>query len=236
MNKTFSNKNRMFQTVAEVTETYKSVWETVPIFVIIFTEFKALLAKIMTTAQAAGVDLTGVTAGKNTNLDSLAVLVYEFCSNLALFAIRSNNPGLLAKVSLSEYDIKKKKDGDLIIFANEVMGLANQHKASLTDYAMDEADITKLSELIALTKKELPVPEAKYSDRKTAHAELEKLFGETTDFLEEQLDRAVDTIRSRNATFYNAYYFSRNIKNIGIRHDAATTAKAEEKEVSPQQD
>lgn len=222
MNKAFSNKNRMFQTVAEVTETYKSVWENIPIFVIIFTEFKALLAKIMTTAQAAGVDLTGVTAGKNSTLDSLAALVYDICSSLAIYAKRNNNPGLHTKVALSEYDIKKKKDGDLIIFASEVVSLANQYKTSLTDYAIEEADIQKLTDLIALAKNEMSVPGAKYSDRKAAHAELEKLFDETSGLLEEQLDRAVDSLRSKSSTFYQAYYFSRNIKNIGVRHETST--------------
>jgi uroporphyrinogen-III decarboxylase len=153
--------------------------------------------------------------------------VYDICSNLAIFAKRNNNPGLHAKVFIPEYVIKKKKDGDLVIFASEVAALANQYKASLTDYAVVEADITKLTELIEQTKKEMPVPEAKYSDKKAARAELEKLFDETSDLLEEQLDRAVDSLRSKNDTFYQAYYFSRNIKNIGVRHESAPQPAAQ---------
>lgn len=219
MNKKLSNKNRMLQTVAEVTEANKSIWETVPIFVIIFNEFKDLLARIMKTAQAAGVDLSGVTGGKNSTLDDLGAVLFVICSNLALFAVRTKNKALHAKVFLAEYVIKGKKDGDMVIFANEVLALVNQYKASLKDYAINDADILKLTELTALAKAETPSSEAQHTDRKTAHAELEDLFDETFVFLDEQLDKAVDTIRDRSKTFYTAYYFSRNIKNIGIRHD-----------------
>jgi hypothetical protein len=69
----------------------------------------------------------------------------------------------------------------------------------------------------------------KYSDRKAANAELESLFDETTDFLEEQLDAAVNSIRSKSSAFYNAYFASRNIKNIGIRHEKTETPPAPEK-------
>ncbi|HEX3009121.1 MAG TPA: hypothetical protein VHO90_16075 [Bacteroidales bacterium] len=51
------------------------------------------------------------------------------------------------------------------------------------------------------------------------NAELESLFDETTDFLEEQLDSAVNSIRSGSSAFYNAYFVSGNIKNIGILHE-----------------
>lgn len=87
--------------------------------------------------------------------------------------------------------------------------------------------MVKLTELYALAKKEMPGPEAKYTDKKNAQAELEKAFDETDDFLEEQLDKAIDLIRSNSETFYNAYYFSRNIKNIGIRHEPTTQPAAE---------
>lgn len=215
----------MFKTVDEVVETYKSVWENIPIFVLIMNEYRSLLARIMTTAQAAGVNLTGVTGGKNNTLETLASLLFEICSHLALFAERTKNMALHAKVFLPEYEIKTKKDGDLIVFASEVEALVNQYKASLTDYSIDEADILQLTELIALAKKELPVPDAKYNDKKSAHAELENLFSETDDFLERQLDKAVDGLRKKSIAFWNAYYFSRNIKNIGIRHDPPKPAE-----------
>jgi hypothetical protein len=209
----------MFQTVVETTESYKSVWELVPIFAMVFKELKDLLAKILVVAKAAGVDLKGVTEGKNNTLDELATLLYEVCSNLALFAARNKNASLHAKVFLAESEIKGKKDGDLIIFANEVLDLVNQYKASLTDYAITEADITRLTALIADATKELPTPGSKYSDRKAAHAELERLFDETSDFLDKQVDTGVTSLRAKSSAFYNAYFASRNIKNIGIRHE-----------------
>lgn len=220
----------MFQTVSEVTESYKSFWETIPVFVLVMNEFRSLLARIISTAQSAGVNLTGVTGGKNDTLDALAALLFELCSNLALYAERTKNHALHAQVFLHEYEIKRKKDADLIVFANEIAALVVQYKTALTDYGIDEADITILNTLIASAKREMPIPDAKYNDKKAAHAELENLFHETDDFLEKQLDKAVDGIRNKNAAFYNAYYTSRSIKNIGIRHDAATTAKAAEKE------
>jgi hypothetical protein len=227
MNKNLSNKNRMFQTVNEVVEAYKSFWKTIPVFVLVMTEYRLLLEKIMTTAQAAGVNLTGVTGSKNNTLDDLGSLLFEICSNLALFAERTKNMALHAKVFLPEYEIKRKKDGDLIIYANEVESIVSQYKASLTDYSIDEADILQLTELIASAKKEMPVPEAQYNDKKSAHADLENQFIATDDFLEKQLDKAVDSLRNKNLAFYNAYYFSRNIKNIGIRHETAKKAEAE---------
>ena len=226
MNKIFSNKNRMFQTVNEVLETYKSIWEAIPVFVLIVNEYRNLLARIMTTAQAAGVNLTGVTGGKNNTLDSLGSMLFEVCSNLALFAERTKNMALHAKVFLHEYEIKRKKEGDLIIFANEIVSLVNQYKASLTDYSIDEADILKLTELIASAKQEMPVPDGMYNEKKSAHADLENLFEETDVFLDKQLDKAVDGLRSKGLAFYNAYQNSRNIKDIGIRHEPDTQAKA----------
>lgn len=226
MNKIFSNKFRMFQTVNEVVETYKSIWETVPVFVLIVSEFRSLLARIMDTAQAAGVDLTGVTGGKNNALGSLGSLLFEICSSLALFAERTKNAALHAKVFLPEYAIKRKKEADLIIFANEVVSLVNQYKASMADYSIKEADILKLTELIAAAKKEIPVPGGMYNEKKSAHSDLENLFAETDVFLEKQLDKAVDGIRSEGLAFFNAYQNSRNIKNIGIRHETDAQAKA----------
>ena len=226
MNKIFSNKFRMFQTVNEVVETYKSIWETIPVFVLIVNEYRSLLARIMNTAQAAGVNLTGVTGEKNNALGSLGSLLFEICSNLALFAERTKNTALHAKVFLREYAIKRKKEADLIIFANEIVSLVNQYKASLTDYSIKEADILQLTELIASAKQEIPVPGGKYNEKKSAHSDLENLFTETDVFMEKQLDKAVDGLRSKGLAFYNAYQNSRNIKDIGIRHEPDTQVKA----------
>lgn len=214
----------MFQLVAEVFETNKPFWENLPLVVLLVNEYKALLAKITTTAKAAGVVLTGATETKNNTLDELGTLLFKFCSALSLFAIRTKNYEVHAKVFVVESDITHKRQGDLMIFADEIIGLVNNYKVQLmTDYMITEADVLMLTELYALAKKEMPTPEVKYTDKKNAQAELEKTFDETDDFLEKQLDKAVDLLRSKSEVFYKAYYSSRNIKNIGIRHETPST-------------
>ncbi len=224
MNKRFNNKNRMFQLVAEVFETNKQVWESIPLIVLLVGEYKVLLEKIQLAAKAAGIVLTGATESKLSTLDALSAVLYKFCAALSLFAVRTKNQELHAKVFFPESDITRKRQGDLMIFADEIIGLVNQHKAALLDgYPVTEADVSKLTDLFTLAKKEISVPEVKYTDKKNAQAELEKTFDETDDFLEKQLDKAVDLLRSKSEVFYKAYYSSRNIKNIGIRHETPST-------------
>lgn len=220
MNKRFNNKNRMFQLVAEVMETYKLNWEAIPVIVLLVAEYKALLEKIIVTAEAAGVVLKGATGSKKSTLDDLGALLYKFCSVLSLFAIRNKDMELHTKVFIPITDITGKTQGNLIIFGGEIIGLVNKHKvALLAGYPITEAQILQLTELYALAKEEMPKPEAKYTDKQTAQAELEATFAETTDFLELQLDKAMDVIGTENEKFYAAYYVARNIKNIGLRHD-----------------
>lgn len=228
MNKRFNNKNRMFQLVAEVFETNKQVWEGMPLVALLIGEYKVLLQKILTSAKAAGVVLTGATESKISILDELGGILYKLCAALSLLAVRTKNHELHAKVFLPESDISRKRQGDLLIFADEVIGLVNQYKDPLlAGYPVTEADVLKLTDLFELAKKERAIPEVKYTDKKNAQAELEKAFDETDNFLEEQLDKVVDLLRSQNEAFYNAYYFSRNIKNIGIRHEKPTAEEAE---------
>jgi hypothetical protein len=215
----------MFQRVAEVLDSYKLTWANMPVLVLIINEYKALLEKIGIKAKAAGVVLTGATTSKNNTMDALAAVVYKFCAALSIFAVRTKNTELHAQVFLAETDIDHKRDGDLIIFADGIVDLANKYSVELlTDYPVTADDVKELNDTFALAKKEMPQPEAKYSDKRNAQAELEKTFDETSDFLEMQLDKAIDLLHSPYETFYNAYYFSRNIKNIGIRHESVTPA------------
>lgn len=231
MDKKLNNKNMMYISTNKVLENNKAIWELIPIFVILVGEFQSFLNRIAAMAIAAGVDLTGVTGSKNETLLSLRKMVFTFLSMLSLFAFRTRNLELHAKVTLTEGDVNKKRQNELLLLAQQIIKWLEQYKTELTaSYGLNEAALTKLKEQTLEFSKQMPEPDAKYTERKVALEHLKALFDETDQFLEEQMDKAMDTLHESEKEFYAAYYNARVIKDLGIRHESATVNGAAKKD------
>lgn len=231
MDKKMNNKNMMYISTFKVLENYKSSWDMIPIFVILVAEFKSLLDRISATAIAAGLVLTGVTDNKNDTLLTLRKIVFSSISMLSLYAMRTRNMELHAKVSLNEGEVQKMRQNELLLFADQVAKWLEKYKKELVaSYGLTDATIAQIKNQIVEFTKVMPEPEAKYSDKKAANEQLTVLFNETDQFIERQLDKAVDSFRESKKELYSAYNNARKIKNLGIRHETVSVNGASKKD------
>lgn len=220
MNKKLSNKYMMYLGSSKVMDNYKAVWELIPIIVTLVGEFKGMIGRIAATALEAGVVLTGVTGNKNDTLRVLKKLVFSQISMLSIYAQRTKNMELLAQVSLNDGEIQRKRQNELLMYAGQVAKWLEKYKTELiASYGLTEGTITQLNSLIDDFSDVMPEPEAKYSDKKAARERLDELFGETDQFLETQLDKAIHSLSEKQKELHAAYFNARTIKDLGIRHE-----------------
>jgi hypothetical protein len=232
MDKKLNNKYMMYLGTDKVMGNYKLSWELIPILVTLVAEFKTLIARIAAAAVEAGVVLTGVTGSKNDTLDDLKKLVFGLISMLALYAERTKNRDLLAKVSLEKGEVQKKRQNELLLYAGEVAKWLTKYKAELiASYGLTEDMLVQFNNLIEEFTDEMPEPDAKYSDKKAARERLIELFGETDTFLENQLDKAINSQSEKLKELHAAYYNARAVKDLGIRHEPEPENGTEETKV-----
>jgi hypothetical protein len=142
---------------------------------------------------------------------------------LSIYAQRTKNLDLLAQVSLNDGDIQRKRQNDMLMYAGLVTKWLAKYKAELiATYGLTEDMIARLDGLIKEFSDVMPEPEAKYSDKKAARERLIGVFGETDDFMENQLDKAINSQSENLKELYAAYYNARSIKETGIRHEPAS--------------
>ncbi len=218
MQKRNENKFRMFNAVLEILNGNKTIWQAAALFVQIVNKFTASLTAIGETRKVTESDSKGHTLEKSSLEETLINSIGALTSSLYLLAKNSGNKVLMEKVNYNESELANAREGELVSIAETVAALGRENLAQAADYDFDEAEVKALEDLAARFKAVMPAPRATIAERKAANEKLNRLIAETTELLDDELDRMMLKYKNSHPDFYNTYFNARMIMDYGIRH------------------
>ncbi len=169
-----------------------------------------------------GRDKREATAGKTEKKqqaeDAMILALVKVASGLYSFARRTKKSEVAAIADVTESQLRKIRDTEVVSMATSIHTSALANVAALADYGVTPAVLTDLQTKTAAFSTALGDRESSVAERVGAGAALGDLFDRMDDLLKDELDRLIETVRESERDFYNEYFAARVIKDIGIRH------------------
>ena len=218
MNSVQENKLSMYMTVQKVTESYRSVWETLAAFLTFFTNFETVIAKIRATRLVQEGQITGVTKDKAEAQNNLIEKTVAIATAVFAYASASGNHELQDRVSYSPSDLRNSRDTILADRSGVVKEAGEQNVANLSDYGISQGDIDELNDLLNAYLGIIEDPRQAITNRSTATKELKDHFKEGDKILKEQLDKLMPQFKTTGPLFWQQYQNARMIIDLGRRN------------------
>ncbi|MCX6150108.1 MAG: ubiquitin-like protein Pup [Ignavibacteriales bacterium] len=160
----------------------------------------------------------GVTKTKNDLKLELIKTFLPLKAVLNSYGTEKKRNDILALVKISESDLKKMNDTQLTGRISSVLVAAKEVLTELADYEIDADVITGIQSASDLFSGAIDKMGGGESQESSARDEVDKLFDEIDEILNEHLDSFVEMLREKEPNFYNAYYSARVIKDLGGSH------------------
>lgn len=212
MNKIQINKKEMFDTVISFLDTNSDKWTSIPKV----GEFKNQFTERVTQIDEAQQDQqqAQVYLGKNkTQVKSTVAQKADILNDcLEAFALVTGNNKLAGTMASSYSDLNRMRNTDFIPAVKSVINEAEKHLEVLTaEYGVTTEQIdglkSDLDEFLSVNGQ----PRAYRVASVQATKDLELLFIEASDVLENRLDKVMSIFKRRDASFYNGYIAARII-------------------------
>jgi hypothetical protein len=214
------NKLRMYLSVQNTINNFNAEWQGVPAFGVVFKSFEEVIAKIQETRLVQEGDLTGITKDKALAKENAIGKALEISTGVFVYGSVSNNNALMAKVDYSPSELRRSRDTVIADRLQIIHDEANSVLSNLADYGIDQADIRELQTLIDAYAETIEDPRTSIATRSQATTALVELFKEGDKIVKEQLDKLMGQFKSSNAKFYQVYFNTRKIIDLGIRQKA----------------
>jgi hypothetical protein len=212
MNKKQINRKEMYDTVIAFLDTYAEKWSSIPKVGEFKNEFSNYVGNIE-QAQEAQQDAQ-VFWGKNKKqLKSTVAQKADILNDsLEAFALVTGNRKLANKMAASYSDLNRMRNADFIPAVKEIISEAEANAEILqTEYGVTAEQIeglkNDLDDFLAINGQ----PRAYRIASVQATKDLEQLFNDATDALENKLDKVMKIFQRRDTTFYNGYLAAREI-------------------------
>jgi hypothetical protein len=223
MDRVSIHQNEMFVAVLVVMAKYKQVWEKIPVMNDLEKELETRIAEIKETARLAGVAFSGVTDDKKNTVEQLSDVIYDLAAALTLYGRRNNKADWVARFDLSDNQLDRLRQADVLRLAEDVLDVATKSASLLTSVGVREDEISLLKELTARYSTLIPTTKVSQSERKAANEKLDKLVPDTARFLKEQVDKGLKRFSRTAPEFYNEYVNVRKVVDRGVRHEKDNT-------------
>lgn len=212
MNKTQINKKEMFDTVISFLDTNSDKWTSIPKVGEFKNQFSQLAAQIDEAQQDQ--QNAQVFLGKNkTQLKSTVAQKADILNDcLEAFALVTGNKKLASTMAASYSDLNRMRNNDFNPAVKSVINEAEKNLEVLTaEYGVTTEQIdglkSDLDEFLSVNGQ----PRAYRVASVQATKDLETLFIEARDILENRLDKVMSIFKRRDANFYNGYVAARVI-------------------------
>ena len=211
MKSTQASKLEMFKAVQTYLDNQTAVWSTIPILTGLKNEFDNLLDDIDSTASDQ--ESARVYMGKNKTTQKRVVAEKTDILNDALeaYAAIEGNAELEQKAAKTFSDLYKLRNLDFDTVVKETIRLLEQHLTDLAGYGVTAEQITDLKnsfdQFLSLQGK----PRQFRIAEKQATTGLEDLFINTTELLNNKIDKLMTRFKRSNTNFYNGYLAARVI-------------------------
>jgi hypothetical protein len=219
MDKRFENKMIMLKTVLKLLQQNEKIWNSSPPLVAAIAELKALIEQIEEIQQVTGEDNSGLSTSKNQKKEALIKRAFELASNLFAMATRTKDTVLQAKVNFPISDLENMRDSELASKCKSLAELARSYQPQISEYGSTVEKLTQFELLGEQFKSSLPARRISVSELKAANIKLKELLKQSTDLLNDQIDRMLVQFETTYPEFYASYLNARKVVAYGTRHE-----------------
>jgi hypothetical protein len=214
MTKRQENKKTMYQNVDTLLDTNAAKIAGIVALVTKAATLKTKISGITAKDQERSQALSGKAQDKYDAEEKLIAQTLFVSGGLYSYGVDHNDNNAKETGKISESELYKIRDTEVIVKANAVHDVANGLIASLDDYGIDAAVLLKLKNDITDFNNKLGARESATAERGGAIDSLKTLFKETDDLLK-TMDVLVDQLKNTEPQFVYEYYLARVIRNLG---------------------
>jgi hypothetical protein len=218
MNKRQENKFTMYEGIFTFLRTNTETVNSVPMLKDSVDEFSSVIVALRLKSTEVSNTSTGKTAVKSQAEDDLVSILLPVAAGLFVFAKKQNNVELKEKAKLTESHLRTIRDTELASKGDMIATLAIGQVDNLVRAGVTEEMIADLNAKVQAYRSALGARESSVAERMGARTTMEDLFAKVDGILEEEIDPAMELIRTSKTQFYNEYFALRVIKDMGVRH------------------
>lgn len=188
-------------------------------------KMKAFIAEIEALEQAQAIDSKADTALKSETKTTLINAMLKVLAGVAAHAAATNDTRLKMAADVSEYDLKKMRDNNLITEARATYELVMQIAAELVVWNVTQTDIDALDTNSSAYNAKDPAIKNIKARSAQATKDLKAKLDEAYNFAKDTLDAMMLPFKMTDPTTYGHYQKARTIINTAGAHSKATTAE-----------
>ena len=208
------NKLTMYKAVETLLDNNSAKTTPIAALTTSITTFKGLIADI----EASEAERLTTTAGKTaTKREAETALIDEAVTiAAAIKALGSvtNNESLKSIGSVTKSTLVSERDTNLLRMVQGIYDNANINAVALADYGIDAAMITSLQTRMDDFSHALGLREEGVALHSAATKKVEDLFDDADKILTEQIDKMMETFRTSDTPFYDAYKDARVVRDL----------------------
>ncbi len=219
------NKERMYHAVNGTLKDYSIIVDAKVKLKEYHQKLQSKLAELEKAEVVINKATAGVTKTKNDLKLELIKTFLPLKAVLNSYGTEKKRNDIIELVKISESDLKKMNDTQLTSRISSVLIVAKEALTELADYEIDADVITGIQTASGLFSGAIDKVGGGESREAGARDDLEKLFDDIDEILNEHIDSFVEMLREKEPNFYNAYYSARVIKDLGGSHSSGEEEK-----------
>ena len=205
-----NNKLSAYRAVDAVLEDHETTWQTLPAFAEAVTEFRDVIPEIhgLAQVQANGI---GAVEEKQAAFEDMVSAAEEIAAATHAYAVKADEFELAVRVDYSRSDIIDGRQTEVVTRCRDIHAAATEFLASLADYGVTAAKLTKLKSKIDTFDSLQPKPRQRIAKRKAATKSLPQRFDTADLILGNRLDKLVLQFKGSAPEFVTEYRTARTI-------------------------
>jgi len=218
MNKRQNSQYKMLETVETHFNSNAAIWSSNPLI----SDAKATLSdnvlQIMAAMTLQRNDSVGATADKTTLRKDLEEKAFFISTAIcAYISLNSGQKELYKTVYIPKSTLSRAREADLLLYIEELQGVAVAELENLGPYGVFEVTITELTGARSAFYDMLRTPAEVTASRKEATEAIAVLLHQTITLLDDTMDRLVEVLRRSEPKFVDVYFSERRIHKVGTR-------------------
>ncbi|RIJ45332.1 hypothetical protein D1614_23370 [Maribellus luteus] len=211
MDKTQTNRFRMYLNTQATLDSNTALWSSIPILVSTKNDFDELIQRIADTNEKTLSNSKAVTADKALVLNNLIEKALIPSGILQAYAAITGDTKLLGKVKLTKTDVDRARETDVEALIAPVINEARNQLANLADYGLTEDMIVELETSLDDFKALIGQPRTVRNQAFAAMTLLDELFDAANEVVKNQLDKLMIRFQFTHTEFYSEYERARTI-------------------------
>jgi len=215
MNKHEENKVTMFRAVLNLLQSNrKMLTDQVPVFDELIDEYDADVRNVNAKNEKHQTVAAGATDKKTAAEEALVDETVALCRPCYSYASRQQDPELQARLNVTESDLTRMRDTELLRTTRGLLELMESLQEELAKYNVTSDRLDNYGTLTETYGSSMDNRETLSGVQKAAREALTEAIHETDTLLKEQIDPLVENFRTIDREFYNQYQAVRAIKDL----------------------